>query len=97
MLLVTTLLDSRSSGQDCSSACATSFAVSVSASTDPVLHWLTQQTRACEFYYICCSHDTLLTTCRFVKVLVIEIFSSVLGLFGLIIGLLLSGNANDFQ
>jgi len=33
----------------------------------------------------------------FVKVLVIEIFSSVLGLFGLIIGLLLSGNANDFQ
>jgi V-type H+-transporting ATPase proteolipid subunit len=34
---------------------------------------------------------------RFVKVLVIEIFSSVLGLFGLIIGLLLSGNANDFE
>ncbi|CZT24038.1 probable vacuolar ATP synthase 22 kDa proteolipid subunit [Ramularia collo-cygni] len=33
----------------------------------------------------------------FVKVLVIEIFSSVLGLFGLIIGLLLSGNANDFK
>lgn len=33
---------------------------------------------------------------RFVKVLVIEIFSSVLGLFGLIIGLLVSGKANEF-
>ncbi|KAI5305050.1 hypothetical protein KEM56_005422 [Ascosphaera pollenicola] len=33
----------------------------------------------------------------FVKILVIEIFSSVLGLFGLIIGLLVSGKANDFQ
>ncbi|KAJ9602613.1 V-type proton ATPase subunit c'' [Cladophialophora chaetospira] len=32
----------------------------------------------------------------FVKVLVIEIFSSVLGLFGLIIGLLLSGKAGEF-
>lgn len=33
----------------------------------------------------------------FVKVLVIEIFSSVLGLFGLIIGLLLNGKSNEFQ
>ena len=33
----------------------------------------------------------------FVKVLVIEIFSSVLGLFGLIIGLLVSGKALEFQ
>lgn len=33
----------------------------------------------------------------FVKVLVIEIFSSVLGLFGLIIGLLISGKAVEFQ
>ena len=33
---------------------------------------------------------------RFVKVLVIEIFSSVLGLFGLIIGLLVSGKALEF-
>ncbi|KAI9652733.1 MAG: H(+)-transporting V0 sector ATPase subunit c'' [Alyxoria varia] len=32
----------------------------------------------------------------FVKILVIEIFSSVLGLFGLIIGLLMSGRAQDF-
>jgi V-type H+-transporting ATPase 21kDa proteolipid subunit len=33
----------------------------------------------------------------FVKVLVIEIFSSVLGLFGLIIGLLVAGKALEFQ
>ncbi|RYP72855.1 hypothetical protein DL770_007891 [Monosporascus sp. CRB-9-2] len=32
----------------------------------------------------------------FVKILVIEIFSSVLGLFGLIIGLLVSSKAQDF-
>ncbi|KAK5657757.1 hypothetical protein OQA88_2830 [Cercophora sp. LCS_1] len=32
----------------------------------------------------------------FVKILVIEIFSSVLGLFGLIIGLLVSGKASEF-
>lgn len=34
--------------------------------------------------------------CSFVKILVIEIFSSVLGLFGLIIGLLVSGKAYVF-
>ena len=33
---------------------------------------------------------------RFVKILVIEIFSSVLGLFGLIIGLLVSSKAKEF-
>ena len=34
---------------------------------------------------------------RFVKILVIEIFSSVLGLFGLIIGLLVSGKTHGFS
>lgn len=38
-----------------------------------------------------------LTLIRFVKILVIEIFSSVLGLFGLIIGLLVSGKATEFS
>lgn len=32
----------------------------------------------------------------FVKILVIEIFGSILGLFGLIIGLLVAGKANGF-
>jgi hypothetical protein len=33
---------------------------------------------------------------RFVRILVIEIFSSVLGLFGLIVGLLVSSKAPEF-
>lgn len=33
----------------------------------------------------------------FVKILVVEIFGSVLGLFGLIIGLLVSGKAQEFS
>lgn len=33
----------------------------------------------------------------FVKILVIEIFGSILGLFGLIIGLLVAGKASEFS
>lgn len=33
----------------------------------------------------------------FVKVLVIEIFGSVIGLFGLIVGLLMAGKISDFH
>ena len=38
----------------------------------------------------------MLTRRSFVKMLVIEIFSSVLGLFGLIVGLLVANKAPDF-
>lgn len=39
----------------------------------------------------------LISRSRFVKILVIEIFSSVLGLFGLIVGLLMSSKANSMD
>lgn len=42
---------------------------------------------------ICDAADSSL----FVKLLIVEIFSSVLGLFGLIIGLLMSAKAGDFK
>jgi len=38
----------------------------------------------------------LTTLYSFVRILVIEIFSSVLGLFGLIVGLLVSSKASEF-
>jgi V-type H+-transporting ATPase proteolipid subunit len=41
-------------------------------------------------------HSDANTVRRFVRILVIEIFSSVLGLFGLIIGLLVSSKATEF-
>jgi hypothetical protein len=43
------------------------------------------------------SPSLVLILLRFVKILVIEIFSSVLGLFGLIVGLLISGKAKEFK
>lgn len=56
------------------------------------------QIRVCEYIDVVgVMREAVLTFLRFVKILVIEIFSSVLGLFGLIIGLLLSSAANDFE
>lgn len=43
-----------------------------------------------------CADTNPYPTRRFVKMLVIEIFSSVLGLFGLIVGLIVSNKAIDF-
>lgn len=45
-----------------------------------------------------CSHwFKRLTKLSFVKILTIEIFAAILGLFGLIIGLLMQSNAKDFE
>ncbi|WFD41852.1 H(+)-transporting V0 sector ATPase subunit c'' [Malassezia psittaci] len=33
----------------------------------------------------------------FVKILVVEVFSSILGLFGLIVGLIMTGSAEEFK
>lgn len=45
----------------------------------------------------CCIRDksAVLILCRFIRILVIEIFSSILGLFGLIIGLLVNGKTHE--
>lgn len=61
--------------------------------------WPTQQIRLCKFVGRSFKTDLYSNNVahRFVKILVIEIFSSVLGLFGLIIGLLMSGKALDFK
>jgi hypothetical protein len=48
-----------------------------------------------------CKHFTsehcLIHMTSFVKILTIEIFAAILGLFGLIIGLLMQSNAKDFE
>ncbi len=33
----------------------------------------------------------------FVKILIVEVFSSILGLFGLIVGLIMTGSAEEFK
>lgn len=86
----------RYSGQESRSGCATLCAECLLESMEVVLLWPMLQTQACKFH-----RDTpfyhINILYRFVKILVIEIFSSVLGLFGLIIGLLVSEKAPDFK
>jgi hypothetical protein len=60
-----------------------------------VLRWQMLLILACRSYKSDGWYNT--DSSRFVKILVIEIFSSVLGLFGLIIGLLVSGKALEFK
>ncbi len=62
-----------------------------------VLRWQMLLIRVCRFPNVLIQGWLLTVFYRFVKILVIEIFSSVLGLFGLIIGLLLSSKALEFQ
>lgn len=64
-----------------------------------VRRWLMLRIRVCEWgsFLLENGRSQLMFIGRFVKVLVIEIFSSVLGLFGLIIGLLVSGKAPEFS
>jgi len=53
------------------------------------------QIHLCKIFYI--PEVSRANKDRFVKILVIEIFSSILGLFGLIIGLLVQSNAPEFE
>lgn len=68
----------------------------LSVSTAAVLRWRTQPIRLCMLPCPQPYTHSLTTLASFVKILVIEIFSSVLGLFGLIVGLLVSGKASEF-
>lgn len=86
----------RYSGRVSRSECATLYVVSPLALMEAVLLWPTLQTQACKFHGYAPNHHINIRY-RFVKILVIEIFSSVLGLFGLIIGLLVSAKAADFK